>query len=55
MWAGPPGGLCARLGRPTCHEGDTSAKPTGGTRQIQHELAAGAAGRLLRADKVVEY
>ena len=40
---------------PVYREGDTNAKPTGGTRQIQYKLAAGEAGWLLRADKVVEY
>lgn len=40
---------------PVYREGDTNAKPTGGTRQIQYKLAAGEAGWLLRVDKVVEY
>ena len=40
---------------PVYRDGDTNAKPTGGTRQIQYKLAAGAAGWVLRADKVVEY
>jgi hypothetical protein len=40
---------------PVYRDGDTNAKPTGGTRQIQYKLAAGEAGWLLRADKVVEY
>ena len=40
---------------PVYREGDTNVKPTGGTRQIQYKLAAGEAGWLLRADKVVEY
>jgi hypothetical protein len=40
---------------PVYREGDTNAKPTGGTRQIQYELAAGEAGWVLRAEKVVEY
>jgi hypothetical protein len=40
---------------PVYREGDTNAKPTGGTRQIQYKLAAGEAGWVLRADKVVEY
>ena len=40
---------------PVYRDGDTNAKPTGGTRQIQYKLAAGEAGWLLRADRVVEY
>ena len=40
---------------PVYRDGDTNAKPTGGTRQIQYKLAPGEAGWLLRADKVVEY
>jgi len=40
---------------PVYRDGDTNAKPTGGTRQIQYKLAAGEAGWVLRADKVVEY
>ena len=40
---------------PVYRAGDTNAKPTGGTRQIQYKLAAGEAGWVLRADKVVEY
>jgi hypothetical protein len=40
---------------PVYREGDTNARPTGGTRQIQYKLVAGEAGWRLRADKVVEY
>ena len=40
---------------PVYRDGDTNAKPTGGTRQIQYKLAAGEAGWYLRPDKVVEY
>jgi hypothetical protein len=40
---------------PVYRDGDTNAKPTGGTRQVQYKLAAGEAGWVLRADKVVEY
>lgn len=40
---------------PVYRDGDTNAKPTGGTRQIQYKLAAGEAGWILRPDKVVEY
>jgi hypothetical protein len=40
---------------PVYRDGDTNAKPTGGTRQIQYKLVAGEAGWRLRADKVVEY
>ena len=40
---------------PVYRDGDNNAKPTGGWRQIQYKLAAGEAGWLLRADKVVEY
>lgn len=40
---------------PVYRAGDTNAKPTGGTRQIQYKLAAGEAGWVLRPDKIVEY
>ena len=40
---------------PVYRDGDTNAKPTGGMRQIQYKLAAGEAGWLLRADKVVDF
>ena len=40
---------------PVYRDGDNNAKPTGGWRQIQYKLAAGEAGWLLRADKIVEY
>ena len=40
---------------PVYRDGDTNAKPTGGTHQIQYKLAAGEAGWVLRADKIVEY
>lgn len=40
---------------PVYREGDSNAKPTGGTRQIQYKLAAGEAGWVLRPDKIVEY
>lgn len=40
---------------PVYRKGDSSAKPTGGTRQIQYKLHAGEAGWVLRPDKVVEY
>jgi hypothetical protein len=36
-------------------DGDTNAKPTGGTRQIQYKLLRGEAGWLLAVDRVVEY
>jgi hypothetical protein len=36
-------------------DGDTNAKPTGGTRQIQYKLVPGEAGWLLAVDHVVEY
>ncbi len=40
---------------PVYKDGDTNAKPTGGTRQIQYKLKAGEAGWLLRPDKIVNY
>ena len=40
---------------PIYKEGDTNAKPTGGTRQIQYKLKAGEAGWVLRPDKTVQY
>jgi len=40
---------------PVYREGDTNAKPTGGTRQIQYKRAAGEAGWILRPNKVVEH
>jgi hypothetical protein len=36
-------------------DGDTNAKPTGGTRQIQYKLVPGEAGWLLAVDRVDEY
>jgi hypothetical protein len=36
-------------------DGDTNAKPTGGTRQLQYKLVAGEAGWRLVVDRVVEY
>jgi len=35
--------------------GDSNAKPTGKTRQLQYKLMAGEAGWLLKIDKVIEY
>ena len=40
---------------PVYREGDTNAKPTGGTRQISYELKAGEAGWVLRPGKPVSY
>lgn len=40
---------------PVYKDGDTNAKPTGGTRQIQYKLKAGEAGWLLRPDQTVSY
>jgi hypothetical protein len=40
---------------PVYKDGDTNAKPTGGTRQIQYKLKAGEAGWVLRPDKTVQY
>lgn len=45
--------FCQRF--PIYKEGDTNAKPTGGTRQIQYKLVDGEACRTLKVDKVVEY
>jgi hypothetical protein len=36
-------------------DGDTNAKPTGGTRQVQYKLVPGEAGWRLAVDRVVEY
>ena len=36
-------------------DGDTNARPTGGTRQVQYKLVAGEAGWTLVVDRVVEY
>jgi hypothetical protein len=36
-------------------DGDTNAKPTGGTRQIHYKLVAGEAGWLMAVDRVVQY
>ncbi|MDF2377039.1 MAG: hypothetical protein P1U81_12405 [Verrucomicrobiales bacterium] len=46
-----------RLARrfPVYKEGDSNAKPSGGTRQIQYKLKAGEAGWILRIDKVTAY
>lgn len=35
--------------------GNTNAKPSGGTRQLQYKLVAGEAGWILQLDRVVEY
>jgi len=40
---------------PIYKEGDSNAKPTGGTRQIQYKLKPGEAAWQLVADKVTEY
>lgn len=40
---------------PVYRDGDTNAKPTGGTRQVQYKLKAGEAGWVLRPDKTVDY
>jgi len=40
---------------PIYHSGDTNSNPTGGTRQLQHQLVAGEAGWILRIDQIVEY
>lgn len=40
---------------PVYREGDTNAKPTGGTRQLQYKLVAGEAGWRLAVDRIVEY
>ncbi len=40
---------------PVYRDGDTNAKPTGGTRQISYRLKAGEAGWVLRPDKPVSY
>jgi hypothetical protein len=40
---------------PVYKDGDTNAKPTGGTRQIQYKLKSGEAGWVLRPDKTVQY
>ena len=39
----------------TISDGDTTAQPTGGTRQIPYKLEAGEAGWILRQDRVVEF
>lgn len=40
---------------PTYKDGDSNAKPTGKTRQLQYTLKAGEAGWLLKLDKTTEY
>lgn len=40
---------------PIYKPGDSNAKATGGTRQIQYKLKAGENGYILAVDKVVEY
>jgi hypothetical protein len=40
---------------PVYRDGDTNAKPTGGTRQISYKLKAGEAGWVLRPGKPVSY
>jgi hypothetical protein len=46
-------GLVRRF--PVYLDGDTNAKPTGGTRQISYKLKAGEAGWVLRPEKPVSY
>ncbi|MDH5209746.1 MAG: PliI family lysozyme inhibitor of I-type lysozyme [Burkholderiaceae bacterium] len=40
---------------PVYRPGDTNARPSGGTRQVQYKLVRGEAGWILRADRVVEW
>lgn len=40
---------------PVYRDGDTNAKPTGGTRQVSYKLKAGEAGWVLRPGKPVTY
>ena len=40
---------------PLYQQGDSNAKPSGGTRQIQYKLHAGEAGWILRLDKFADY
>jgi hypothetical protein len=40
---------------PLYRVGDTNAKPTGGTRQIQYKLVAGEAGWVLRKDRSIDF
>jgi hypothetical protein len=40
---------------PIYKPGDTNAKPTGGTRQLQYKLVPGEAGWILKLDRVVSY
>ena len=40
---------------PMYRAGDTNAKPTGGTRQLQYRLVPGEAGWMLKVDQIVEY
>ena len=40
---------------PVYKEGDSNAKPTGGTRQLQYKLKQGEAAWQLVVDKVVNY
>ena len=40
---------------PIYKAGDSNAKPTGKTRQLQYKLKAGEAGWLLKIDKTIEY
>lgn len=45
--------FCQRF--PVYKEGDSNAKPTGGTRQIQYKLVNGETGRGLKIDKVMDF
>jgi len=47
------GGLVQRF--PLYRDGDSNAKPTGGTRQIQYKLVPGEGGWKFKADRVTEY
>lgn len=40
---------------PIYQPGDSNAKATGGTRQLQYKVAAGEAGWILKVDKTIDY
>lgn len=45
--------FCRRF--PVYREGDTNASPSGGMRQVQYKLVDGEAGRILKADRIIDF
>lgn len=45
--------FCRRF--PVYREGDTNASPSGGMRQVHYKLVDGEAGRILKADRIIDF